>query len=119
MDKEAMISQWYGFDFFELQDPVDFNEFFKHLWGLVVEELGENYAVKAERGHFRVSMTVFNKKTGKYVFLHFPDVRYFQNEWLTNIMVWRDRSAKHFAYLVGDENDQTWQLKELVERLTK
>lgn len=55
-------------------------------------------------GHFYISGFFKNVDTGKFVYFSISDVRFFQDEWCSNMLI---RSAGHDADYTGGKNHYT------------
>jgi len=79
--------------------------------------LGNLELVSFNKGHFYVSGFVLNKDNGKYAYFSIPDVRFFPNEWNSNILV---RTAEHDKDYTGGANNfcKLSQFDDYMEELT-
>jgi len=93
----------------------DFKIFAREFKTFIKKNLPEEAEiVNFSRGHYFLSG--FIKKNGKFVYFSIPDVRFFKNEWVNNILI---RVAKSDKDYIGGNNNYTnlENFKEAVNKL--
>jgi len=108
------MKSWLNHDFSLYPDERAFNEWFKDLKKNIKDQLGSDYSlINFSPGHFISSGFIKNLKNQKLVYISFSDVRYFNNEWYTNVLI---RSAKDSSDFSGGSN-QYCTLPELMNKV--
>jgi len=117
--KEEIPNSLKGFKNWEFSSGVitgeDFKIFTRKFKTFIKKNLPEEAEiVNFSRGHYFLSG--FIKKNGKFVYFSIPDVRFFKNEWVNNILI---RVAKSDKDYIGGNNNYTnlENFKEAVNKL--
>ena len=116
MNLAQIIKTWKNHTFSTgMTTGEDFKLFAKDFREFVKSALPENAKlVEYNTGHYYVSG--FIEKNGKYIYFSIPDVRFFPNEWMNNILI---RTAKNPRDYYGGANNYTtiWEFKYALERM--
>lgn len=92
----------------------DYTSFQMKYKNFLKKNLPAGYSIaKWNKNHYQFSCVI--EKNGKYVYLSISDVRYWQNEWFTNILV---RTMKHDADWTGGHN-QYASIFNLIDKVQK
>ncbi len=97
-----IITKWYNHEFESSCSTTDeFVKFTRDFKKYIKDAAKPFELVNFSRGHFYISGFVKNTTTGKYIYFGTSDVRFFREEWHTQILI---RSAKHEKDYTGGRN---------------
>lgn len=82
----------------------DFKSFDRKYKNAVKKLLPEGWEIHEWRRNHYESSAVLKTPDGRFVYLHYSDVRYWQNEWMTCILI---RTMKHEKDWTGGTNNHT------------
>jgi hypothetical protein len=113
------MEQWLDFTFCSSSGLTEeFDSFSRQMKKHLKSVCGSNIElVNYSRGHFEFSAFCRNKTTGKFVYIHSSDVRFFPNSWHNDLLV---RTAQHEKDYTGGSNYSCTlaQLPEKLQELT-
>ena len=82
----------------------DFNEFNLKFKKAITKMLPVNYTLHSwNKGHY-YCYAIIKDNEGRFIYMSISDVRYFSNEWVTNILI---RTMKHDKDWTGGMNHRT------------
>lgn len=83
---------------------TDFKHFAREFESYIKKFLPQNYTLHSYRpGHYCLC-GVIRSSDSKFIYFSIPDVRYFENEWYTDILI---RTMKHDKDWTGGSNQST------------
>ena len=117
-ERKKDISKWVGYHFESSSSLTpEFAEFSLQVTKELKKIKGYELAAYS-RGHFEFSAFLKNKATGNFAYVSCSDVRFFSDQWWTNLLIREARNEKDYR---GGRNFECkfTEIKKIADQLTK